>query len=231
MPTFDPAQGDPSGGYFSMFNNMMGEVMTPAQLNYNPMGGTAGLGINSLFDSASSAYQNALEVIKKMNSNTTTNTSSGTTNTTNTTGGAPSTQSVAATNNPEAKKLAQAAEQEANAMGGTTSQGKCYTGTTNAVKKALGIQLTGISAYMAADQLEKNAKFTLMPAGTQLCEGDIVVYGPKKDASVKNGQHGHIETILANGKGASDYIGNVNADTYQWVKVFRLKGGDSSNIA
>ncbi len=101
--------------------------------------------------------------------------------------------------------LAQAAEATANAMGST---GWCYKGVSQSVGNALGVPLTGGSAYMAADQLagmpDKFQEVEVSPENlTELPPGAIVVWG-KTSAS----PHGHISVALGDGREASDHVQN-----------------------
>jgi hypothetical protein len=84
---------------------------------------------------------------------------------------------------------------------------------------------------MAAPILAQDSRFVEMPAGTTRQPGDIVVYGPKRDPNAKDAASGHIATIGTNGIEKSDFAGNVNPATYQWMRVFRLKENPSSGIA
>jgi hypothetical protein len=84
----------------------------------------------------------------------------------------------------------------------------------------LGQKVHGNSAYMAADQLKGDSRFTEVTGTKVLEEGDILVYGPNASGGHP---HGHIEIAQGNGKATSDYIGNVNSGkAYSSTRIFRL---------
>lgn len=99
------------------------------------------------------------------------------------------------------KEMAQAAEAEATRRG---TVGRCYAGVADALEKK-GVNLTGASAYMAADQLANNPKFKEVKMSADqlpsLPAGAVVVWG-KTDAS----PHGHISVALGDGREASDHV-------------------------
>lgn len=99
------------------------------------------------------------------------------------------------------KEMAKAAEAEATRRG---TVGRCYAGVADALQKK-GVNLTGASAYMAADQLANNPKFKEVKMSadqlTSLPAGAVVVWG-KTDAS----PHGHISVALGDGREASDHV-------------------------
>lgn len=105
---------------------------------------------------------------------------------------------------PAGQRLAAAARDVANSMNST---GWCYRGVAQAVARATGVQLTGGSAYMAADQLARSDRFReVQVAPDQLRDlpaGAVVVWG-RTDAS----PHGHISVALGDGREASDHIQN-----------------------
>jgi hypothetical protein len=117
------------------------------------------------------------------------------------TGAAPSGPAPGGT--PAGQNLARVAEQTANSLG---SVGWCYKGVSQAVAKAMpGVNLSGASAYMAADQLAASSKFKEVKVSPEelkkLPPGAIVVWG-KTGAS----PHGHISVALGDGREASDHI-------------------------
>ncbi|MFA7484225.1 MAG: hypothetical protein WC314_27270 [Vulcanimicrobiota bacterium] len=97
------------------------------------------------------------------------------------------------------KKIAAEAQRHA-----TGSGGYCFKYVGESLRK-FGINTSGASAYMAADQLAKNPKVKEVKAAPQnfkkLPPGAIVVWdkGPGHP-------HGHISIALGNGKEASDVI-------------------------
>lgn len=98
-------------------------------------------------------------------------------------------------------QLAKLAEGVASSRNTT---GRCYAGVADAAAK-MGVSLTGMSAYMAADQLANSSKFkeVSIPADQlgSLPAGAIVVWG-KTNVS----PHGHISVALGDGREASDHI-------------------------
>lgn len=100
--------------------------------------------------------------------------------------------------------LAHTAEQVANRMGTT---GWCYRGAAESIAQSMGVQLTGGSAYMAADQIAASGRFQEVEVSpenlTQLPPGAVVVWG-QTDAS----PHGHISIALGDGREASDHVQN-----------------------
>lgn len=103
---------------------------------------------------------------------------------------------------PAGQRLAMSARQVANSMNST---GWCYRGVKQAVSRATGVQLTGGSAYQAADQLAASGRFReIGVAPNQLRDlppGAVVVWG-QTDRS----PHGHISVALGDGQEASDHI-------------------------
>ena len=103
---------------------------------------------------------------------------------------------------PAGTRLAHSARDVANRMNST---GWCYRGVATAVAQATGLQLSGGSAYMAADQLARSDKFREISASPNqlrdLPPGAVVVWG-QTGAS----PHGHISVALGNGQEASDHI-------------------------
>ena len=100
------------------------------------------------------------------------------------------------------KKLAEFAHAEAT--NGDSKGGLCYRDVSRALKK-IGINVTGASAYMAAEQLAKNDKVTEVKVSKEdlpkLPAGAIVVWDKG------NGhEHGHISISTGDGKEASDLM-------------------------
>lgn len=99
------------------------------------------------------------------------------------------------------QKLAQSAEATANRMG---SVGWCYKGVGESLR-SIGVETSGASAYMAADQLAKNPKMREVQVSNEelpkLPAGAVVVW----DHNAEH-QHGHISIALGNGKEASDHV-------------------------
>lgn len=99
------------------------------------------------------------------------------------------------------KEMAKSAEAEATKRG---TVGRCYAGVADALAKK-GVNLTGASAYMAADQLANNPKFKEVKMSADqlpsLPAGAVVVWG-KTGAS----PHGHISVALGDGREASDHV-------------------------
>lgn len=124
---------------------------------------------------------------------------------------------------PSGVKLAESARDVAQSMNST---GWCYRGASTAIAKATGVQLTGMSAYMAADQLAASPKFKEISVSpdqlAKLPPGAVVVWG-KTAESV----HGHISVALGNGQEASDHIQTqmTSLRGHQNYRVFVLKDG------
>lgn len=100
-----------------------------------------------------------------------------------------------------AGELAKYAGENANGPGGY-----CYKWVAQALRK-FGVNVSGASAYMAADQLAKNPKFREVKVPEKelpkLPAGAVVVWNKG------NGhEHGHISIALGNGKEASDKLRN-----------------------
>ena len=97
------------------------------------------------------------------------------------------------------KKIAADAQNTA-----TGSGGYCFKYVSETLRK-FGINTSGASAYMAADQLAKNPKVKEVNVSPQdfkkLPAGAIVVW----DKGAGH-EHGHISVALGNGKEASDVI-------------------------
>ncbi len=116
---------------------------------------------------------------------------------------------------PMGAKLASAAQEVATRR---NTVGKCYAGVAEAVDKAYGgkVSLTGLSAYMAAEQLARSSEFKEIKVSDlrSLPAGAIVVWR-KADRS----PHGHISVALGGGKEASDHVApqmtNYRGDTLQ----------------
>ncbi|RTL46110.1 MAG: hypothetical protein EKK48_01875 [Candidatus Melainabacteria bacterium] len=127
-------------------------------------------------------------------------------------------QSGAAASGPLAATLAKDAMDVAMSMGGTQSQGLCYTGVGRAAAEC-GITLTGVPAYVAADQLAAMPdKFQEIDSHSQLQPGDIVVHNKG------NSEYGHIAIVEPNGQEASDFVTTlIPVDAAPWggSRVFR----------
>ena len=100
------------------------------------------------------------------------------------------------------KKIAKTGQQIASAR---NTIGQCYNAVAIALESNFGTFLTGLSAYMAADQLAKYPKFKEIKVSPdelpKLRAGSVVVWAK----SVYH-PHGHISIALGNGQEASDHI-------------------------
>lgn len=100
------------------------------------------------------------------------------------------------------KLLAKAAQNVASTTG---TIGRCFSGVATSLEKVYGNIVDGRSAYMAADQLAQNKKFTEVKIKNnelaKLPAGAVVVWG-KTPVS----PHGHISIALGNGTEASDHV-------------------------
>ena len=94
--------------------------------------------------------------------------------------------------------LARAAQESADSYREKPGQRLCYRYVKQAVSQALGLTLTGPSAYLAARQLATSEHFQEMPLRSDqlssLPAGSIVVWGRSK-------QHPHGHVSIADGKG------------------------------
>lgn len=114
------------------------------------------------------------------------------------------------------RKLASIAQQEAT--NGDSQGGWCLRDVSRALSK-VGINVSGASAYMAADQLANNPKVKEIKASSselsKLPPGAIVVWdkGPGHP-------HGHISIALGNGKEASDLVRNQITNYGTSFRVF-----------
>jgi len=101
---------------------------------------------------------------------------------------------------PTGTKLAQAA---AAVSSPNSRGGGCYGAVAKAVVKATGLQLSGKSAYMAADQLASSDKFVEIKVSKEqlpsLPAGAVVVWDRGKGHV-----HGHISVASGNGTEFSD---------------------------
>jgi hypothetical protein len=100
-----------------------------------------------------------------------------------------------------------AADAQQIAQSGVAGRGgNCKRGVRMALERQ-GMNLGGLSAYMAADQLARNPRFREVQVPTNqlrsLPPGAIVVWDRKPGKP-----HGHISIALGNGKEASDVIRN-----------------------
>jgi hypothetical protein len=111
-----------------------------------------------------------------------------------------------------------AAEAQKEATNGDSSGGWCFRDAGRALAK-VGINTSGASAYMAADQLAKNPKVKEIKVSQadlpKLPPGAIVVWdkGPGHP-------HGHISIALGNGKEASDLLRNQITNYGTSFRVF-----------
>lgn len=114
------------------------------------------------------------------------------------------------------KDLAKFADSNANGPGGY-----CFKWVGQALRK-FGVNTSGASAYMAADQLAKNPKFREVQVAPKdlkgLPAGAVVVWdkGPGHP-------HGHISIALGNGKEASDKRRDQITNYGTKVRVFLPK--------
>lgn len=112
--------------------------------------------------------------------------------------------------------LAKDAAANANGPGGY-----CYKWVAQALRRH-GVNVSGASAYMGADQLAKNPKFREVQVAPQdlkkLPAGAVVVWN--KGAGHP---HGHISIALGNGKEASDKIRDQITNYGTSVRVFMPK--------
>jgi hypothetical protein len=99
-------------------------------------------------------------------------------------------------------QLAACAAGVASDMG---SVGRCYRGVKAAVREATGVQLSGGSAYQAAEQLSSSGRFrevSVSPSELRnLPPGAVVVWG-----STDRSPHGHVSVALGDGREASDHV-------------------------
>lgn len=113
-------------------------------------------------------------------------------------------------------KLAQIARAEAT--DGDSKGGLCFRDVARSLRK-IGIETSGASAYMAADQLAKNPKVKEMKVAQsdlpKLPAGAIVVWnrGPGHE-------HGHISIATGDGKEASDLMRNQITNYGTSFRVF-----------
>ena len=132
-------------------------------------------------------------------------------------------QAQAASKTPAGKsafgeKLAKDARRIAES--GVAGRGhNCKRGVRMALEKQ-GMKLDGVSAYMAADQLAKNKKFSEMKG---LQRGDLKNLPP--GATVvwnrsKGHPHGHISIAMGNGREASDVMRNQIVNYPSSYRVF-----------
>lgn len=114
------------------------------------------------------------------------------------------------------KKLAEIARAEAT--DGDSKGGLCYRDVGRSLAK-IGIQVSGASAYMAADQLARNPKVQEVKVGreelTRLPAGAIVVWDRGKGHV-----HGHISIATGDGKEASDLMRNQITNYGTAFRVF-----------
>ena len=100
------------------------------------------------------------------------------------------------------------------------SVGYCYRGVTMALKP-LGINLTGMAAYMAKDQLDADPRFQKVEVAeiAELHPGDLIVHGP-----TNSHPYGHIGVYLGNETEASDHVQKTFLKgPYSGVSIFRYE--------
>lgn len=98
--------------------------------------------------------------------------------------------------------------------------GYCYRGVTLALKP-LGINLSGMAAYMAKEQLDADPRFQKVQIGeiAELHPGDVLVHGPSRSHP-----YGHIGVYLGNENEASDHVQKTFLKgPYSGVTVFRYE--------
>lgn len=98
--------------------------------------------------------------------------------------------------------------------------GYCYRGVTLALKP-LGINLSGMAAYMAKEQLDADPRFQQVQIGeiAELHPGDVLVHGPSRSHP-----YGHIGVYLGNENEASDHVQKTFLKgPYSGVTVFRYE--------
>lgn len=119
------------------------------------------------------------------------------------------------------RRLATAGRQAAHQLGGYRSLGKCYTGVARALERH-GVSVTGLSAYMAANQLAKHPRFreVSLPAASlsKLPAGAIVVWERSPSPALRHRgggwTHGHISIADGKGREMSDYIDKQRTSYY-----------------
>lgn len=103
------------------------------------------------------------------------------------------------------QELAQAARQAADSYREKPGQRLCYRYVKQAVSQAVGLSLTGPSAYLAARQLAASERFqevSLKPEQLKnLPAGSIVVWGRNKKHP-----HGHVSVADGQGHEISDRV-------------------------
>ncbi|MEZ0369147.1 MAG: peptidoglycan-binding protein [Candidatus Sericytochromatia bacterium] len=124
--------------------------------------------------------------------------------------------------------LARTGYSKAMSLGGYSSLSKCYTGVGTALEQT-GVRMTGLSAYLAADQLARSPRFREVKISAnqlpKLPAGAVVVW----DRSASPAQrlwgggwtHGHISIADGKGREMSDYI-DAQRTTYYASNRFRV---------
>jgi hypothetical protein len=101
------------------------------------------------------------------------------------------------------------------------SVGYCFRGVKRALG-SMGVTLTGHAAWMAREQLQRDARFTEVPM-KDLQVGDILVHGRNRSHP-----YGHIAVYLGDNKEASDHVQKlVRGITYGGTTVFRVRNTSS----
>lgn len=126
------------------------------------------------------------------------------------------------------RRLAQVGRREALSMGRYTSQGQCYSGVADSLQ-SVGVKVTGLSAYMAANQLARNSRFreVKLPATSlpKLPAGAVVVWDRSPSPSLRQRghgwEHGHISIADGKGREMSDYI-DAQRTNYYVSNKFRV---------
>lgn len=132
------------------------------------------------------------------------------------------------------RTIAQNAYHEAMNLGGYSSLGLCYTGVGLALEKS-GVEVTGLSAYMAAEQLKNHPSFREVKVTAsqlpKLPAGAVVVWDRSPNQNEwtwgRGYQHGHISISDGKGHEISDYIDTQRTSYYAsntfWVYLPKAK--------
>lgn len=122
---------------------------------------------------------------------------------------------------PLGRRLANVGKNQALNLGGYNSLGLCYTGVGISLEK-VGVRVTGLSAYMAASQLERNPRFREVKVQAsqlpKLPAGAVVVWERSGNPSLRRQgggfTHGHISISDGKGREMSDYIDTQRTSYY-----------------